>query len=141
LHDLGVAGDHLHAGVACRQRHRPGDAMQHVERQAFLDDRGARQIERNRATDRQIIDCAAHGEFADIAAGKFKWIDNEGVGGDRQPVASLRQCRHRHACLVVERRKQRVVEGGDEHFVDQVLHCLAAATVAERHCPHAAFAA
>ena len=88
-HHLGVAGHDLHAGLARRRGHRSRDAAQQVDRQAFLDDRGAGQIERDRAADRQVVDRAAHGQLADVAAGKHQRIDHERVGGERQPVAVL----------------------------------------------------
>ena len=40
------------------------------------------------------------------------------------------------ARLILERRQQRIVEGRDEHVVDQVLHRLAAAAMGERHRRH-----
>ena len=141
LYHLGVAGHHQHAGLVRRRRHRSCDPVQQIERQALLDDGGARQVERHRSADGQVVDRAAHRKLADIAARKLQRIDHEGVGGHRQSVAVFRQQRYRHARLVIEWRQQRVVECGDEDLIDQVLHRLATATVAEGDCLHAAFAA
>ena len=79
---------------------------------------------------------AAHRELADIAAGKHQGIDHEGIGGEGEPVAMRGELGEIEARLVFERRERGVVEGGDEHVVDQVLHGLAAAAMGERHRRH-----
>ena len=65
--------------------------------------------------------------------GKDQRIDHEGVGGEGKPVAMGAKCGKIEARLVLERRKRRIVEGGDEHVVDQILHGLAATAMRERH--------
>ena len=80
-----------------------------------------------RAADREIVDSAAHRQLADVAAGKEQRVDNERIGGHREAVAMPGQRRKRHARLIVQRRKQRIVEDRHEYVVDQVLRRLAAA--------------
>ena len=136
LDDLGVAGDDLDARLGRRLRHRAGDLPQEVDRHAFLDDRRAGEIERPRAADREIVDRAADGELADVAAGEDQRIDDEGIGGEGEPVAVSREIAKIEARLILERRQRRIVEGPDEDVVDQVLHRLAAAAMGERHGRH-----
>ena len=113
-----------------------GDLAQKVDRHPFLDDRGAGEIERNGAADREIVDRAADRELADVAAGKDQRIDDEGIGGEGEPVAVPREIGEIEPRLIVERREQRIVERPDEHVVDQILHRLAAAAMGERHGRH-----
>ena len=70
---------------------------------SFLDDDGARQVQRHRAADGKIVDRAADRKLADVAAGKNQRIDDEGVGGEREPVAVARQRREIEPSLIVER--------------------------------------
>ena len=136
LHDLGVAGDDLDARRARGFRHRAGDPAQQVNRHAFLDDRRAGKIQRPRAADREIVDGAADRELADIAAGEEQGIDDEGIGGEGEPVAQGGEIGEIEARLIFERRQRRVVEGAHEHVVDQILHRLAAAAMGERDGRH-----
>ena len=106
---------------------------QQVDRHALLDDRGAGEIERDCAADREVVDRAADRELADVAAGKEQRIDDEGIGGEGKPVAAPREIGEIEPRLILERSEQRIVEGRDEHVVDQVLHRLAAAAMGERH--------
>ncbi len=134
--DLGVAGDDGDARFARRRRHRRGDLAQKVDRHPFLDDRGAGEIERNRAANREIVDRAAHREPADIAAGEDERIDDEGICGEGNSVAAPREIGEIEPRLIVQRGEQRIVERPDEHVVDQILHRLAAAAMGERHGRH-----
>ena len=118
-----------------------GDLAQEIDGDALLDDDRAGQIERHRAADGEIVDRAADRELADVAAGKDQRIDDEGVGGECQPVAVARQCCEIEPRLVVERGEQRIVEGRHEDVVDEILHRLAAAAMGERHGWHVHLAA
>ena len=131
--DLGVAGDDRHARLARRRRHRSGDPAQEVDRHPFLDDRGAGEIERDCAPDREVVDRAADRELPDVAAGKDERIDDEGIGGEGKPVAAPREIGEIEPRLILERGEQGIVEGSHEHVVDQVLHRLAAAAMGKRH--------
>ena len=114
--------------AAIRRKRSTGDPL-------FDDDR-AGQVERRGAADREIVDGAADGELADVAAGENQRIDDERIGGERETIAALRQGGQIEPRLVVERRQQRIVEGLDEYIVDEVLHRLAAAAMGERHRRH-----
>ena len=46
------------------------DALKIRNRQAFFEDEREREIERFRATHREVVDSAVDGEFADVAARK-----------------------------------------------------------------------
>jgi hypothetical protein len=70
FHDLGVAGDDGHAGLARGGGHRLDDALQVGQRQPFLEDEAGRQVQRHRAHHRHVVDRAVHREAADVAAGK-----------------------------------------------------------------------
>ena len=83
-----------------------GDLAQEVDRHPLLDDRGAGEIERNRAADREIVDRAADREPADIAAGKEERIDHEGIGREGEPVAAPREIGQIEPRLIVQRREQ-----------------------------------
>ena len=63
-------------------------------------------------------------------------IDDEGIGGEGEPVAAPREIGEIEPRLIVQRREQRIVEGPDEDVVDQILHRLAAAAMGERHRRH-----
>ena len=142
LHDLGVAGDDVHAGLARRARHGsapPGAAMSTGSPSSMID--GAGQIERHGAADREIVDGAADRELADVAAGKEQRIDHEGIGGEGEAVAMRGERREIEARLILERRQQRIVERRDEHVVDQILHGLAAAAMGKRDRRHVHLAA
>ena len=64
------------------------DPAQQVDVDALLDDHRAGQIQRHGAADREIVDRAADRERADVAAGKEQRIDDERIGGERQPIAA-----------------------------------------------------
>ena len=106
---------------------------QELDGDALLDNHRAGEIERPRAADGEIVDRAAHGKLADIAAGKHQRIDHEGIGGEGEPVAMGGNLGEIESRLILERGERGVVEGGDEHVVDQILHGLAAAAMGERH--------
>ena len=78
-HDLGVAGYDADPGFARRLRHRRGDPTQQIDRAAFLDDRGAGEVERHGARDGEVVDRAAYGEPADIATGEEQRVDDKPV--------------------------------------------------------------
>ena len=134
--DLGVAGDDLDARLGRCSRHRAGDLPHEVDGHAFFHDRRAGKIERPRPADRQIVDRAADGELADVAAGEDQRVDHEGIGGEGEPVAVPREIAEIETRLILERRQRCVVEGPDEDVVDQILHRLAAAAMGERHGRH-----
>jgi hypothetical protein len=109
---------------------------QELDGDALFDDHRAGKIERLRAADGEIVDRAAHGKLADIAARKHQRIDHEGVGGEGEAVAMGGNLGEIESRLVLERGERGVVEGCDEHVVDQILHGLAAAAVRKRHRRH-----
>ena len=134
--DLGVAGDDLDARLGRSSRHRAGDLPHEVDGHAFFHDRRTGKIERPRPADRQIVDRAAHGELADVAAGEDQRVDHEGISGESEPVAVPREIAEIETRLILERRQRCIVEGPDEHIVDQILHRLAAAAMGECHRRH-----
>ncbi len=136
VHDLGVAGDDLHAGLRRRRGHRAGDGAQRLHLQPLLDDGAAGEVERRRAPHGEVVDRAADRQLADVAAREEQGVDDEGVRGEGQPVSQPRQVRQREPRLVVQRVQRRVVEGRDEDVVDQVPHRRAAAPVRQRHFRH-----
>ena len=131
--DLGIAGDDGHARRRRRLGHGAGDAAQERDLDTFLDDDAARKIERLGAADGEIIDGAADGKLANVAAGKFQRIDHEGIGGEGEPIAMQREIGQRKARLVFERYQRRILEGADEDIVDEIAHRLAAATMGKTH--------
>ncbi len=81
VHDFRVAGHKQNSRFARCRRHRAGDPAQGLDRHALFDDRGARQIERGRPADREIVDGAADGQPADVAAVEEQGLHHVAVGG------------------------------------------------------------
>src|SRR5215471_5831112 len=69
---LGIAGNHSYASCESSLRHRSGNHTHRVDRQTFLDNYRTRQVKRDCAANREIVDGAADGELANIAARKIK---------------------------------------------------------------------
>jgi hypothetical protein len=61
IHDLGVAGDDLHAGLPRGQLHRGGELPQRFHGQAFFNDEARAEIERARAGHRKVVHGTVHG--------------------------------------------------------------------------------
>ena len=70
LDHLGVAGNDGHARRPRRGRHRLQHPPKIIHRQTFLDDERGAQAQRPGAGHGQIVERAAHRQFADIAAGE-----------------------------------------------------------------------
>jgi hypothetical protein len=136
LHDLRVSGDDLHARIGGCSRHGSGDLSKSVDGDAFLDDHCAGKIQRLRAADREIVDRSAHGKFANVAARKEQRIDDERIGRESQLIAMHGERGEIEPGLILEHGWRGSVESRDEHVVDQILHCLAAAAMRERHLRH-----
>jgi hypothetical protein len=86
--DLGIAGDELYAGLSGGSAHGLDDRAQIVDRQAFFEDEGGREIHRAGAAHRQIVHRPVNRAPADIAARKKDWRYDEGVGGEGEPRAA-----------------------------------------------------
>jgi hypothetical protein len=136
LHDLRVSRDDLDARLGGRSRHGVGDLSKGVDGDALLDDHRAGKIQRLRAADREIVDRSANGELADVAARKEQGIDDKRVGRERQLIAMHGERGKIEAGLILQHGRRGPVEGRDEHVVDQVLHCLAAAAMRQCHLRH-----
>src|ERR1700739_3590080 len=89
LHDLGIARHDLHTCLTRRASHRLRHPTQQLDRQPFLNDRGARQIKWHSTSHREVVDRPTPGKLTDIAAWKLQWIDDERVGREREPIAIL----------------------------------------------------
>ena len=86
--DFGVAGDELDVRFLDRPPHRGDDPPQVVHRQAFFEDEGGREIERDRTADGQIVHGAVHGQPANVPPGKEQGPYDERIGREGQPRAS-----------------------------------------------------
>jgi hypothetical protein len=127
LHDLGVAGHDLDAGLLGRPRRGLYLGAQLVGGQALLQHQREAQGERPRARHRQVVHGAVHRELADRAAREADRLDDEAVSGQGQPRAV-----HRHRARVAELRKRVVGEGGQQQALDERLAGLAAGAVRHR---------
>ena len=107
----------------------------------MLNDDGARQVERYRATDSEVVNSAADCELADVAAGEIEWLDDVGVSSEGKSIPQCRQARYTKSCLIFERRLTFAIKHLDEDVVDQVMHRLAAAAVRQRDVWHLHLAA
>ena len=125
LNDLGVAGDHRHAGLARRPAHRLGDPLEVGQREALLEDEARAQVERRGAQHGHVVERAVHGQAADVAAGEEQRRDHVAVGGHHQAVAGG----HRQQRSVVALEQVFVVEGGREQLLDQLRRGAAAGAV------------
>ncbi len=97
--------------AARRGTHRVGDARQHVDRCAFLDHEGRREVKRHRTGAGQIVDRAVNCERPDVAAGEEQGRHDEGIGAQGES-ATDRSRNDRGICQLVE---QGVGEGGQKH--------------------------
>src|SRR5438046_8206093 len=86
--DLGIAGDELYAGLSGGGAHGLDDPAQIINRQAFFEDEGGREIQRAGAAHHQIVHRAVNREPADIAAPKEDRSYNEGVGCESEARAA-----------------------------------------------------
>ena len=82
LHYLGVPRNHLHASLPRAPGHGLHDAVQHLVRQALLEDKPRREIPRAASHHGHIVEGAVDRERADVPAGKLDRLHHEGVGGD-----------------------------------------------------------
>ena len=141
VHDFGVARDDLNPGLMRGAGHRTRNLPDELDRQPFLDDDRTGEIERHRAPDREIIHGSTDGELSDIAAGEDQGIDDERIGGESQAITMTGKYREIEPRLVIERRKQRVVERLQKYVVDEIFHRLAAAAMGKRYRRHMDLAA
>ncbi len=86
LDDLGVAGHDGHTRSPRGGTHGVGDARQHVDRCAFLDHEGRREVKRNRTGAGQIVDRAVNSERPDVAAREEQRRHDEGIGAQGEPA-------------------------------------------------------
>ena len=85
-HHFGVTGHNLNTVGFCGFRHAADQLRENVKRQPLLKDKSTGEVARDCATDRQIIRCAAHSQFADIAAGENNRINHIAVGAECQTI-------------------------------------------------------
>ena len=126
LDHLGVAGDDLHTGRPGRRRHRGGDRLEVGDGKALLEDEGGGQVQGAGAPDGEVVDRAVHREVPDVAPREEERMDDERVGGERQPGAVDAQRR-----LVLHRLQRGVAEGLQEERVDERVGRLAPRSVGE----------
>ena len=79
LDNLGVARDHLNGRLLRSPAGRGQHAPQERNLQAFRKDKRQAQRRRNRPGNRQVVDSAAHGQLAYVAAGKLQRLDHVAV--------------------------------------------------------------
>ncbi len=91
INDLGVAGDNRHIRFLCCAGHGSNNLLQLGQRQPFLQDESCGQIERLRPNHRQIVDRAAHSQFANVPARKEDRLHHIAISGHGQARASSPQ--------------------------------------------------
>ncbi len=128
LDHFGVAGYDSYARLVRRLTQRLHDAAQVGDRETFLQDDAQREIERRRPRHGEVVDRAANGKPADVAAGEEERFDDVGVGGEDESIGGWRQQRR-----VVQRIQEGVRQLGCEDRLDQHPGGLAAGPVGERH--------
>jgi hypothetical protein len=124
VHDLGVAGDDLHAGLLRCLLHRGDELPQGFHGQALLNDEARTEVEGSRAGHRKVVHRAVHSQGAEVATGKEQRAHDVGIGGEGEPLAG--DVEHAGVVLGFE---QRVAEGRDKELADELVHELAAAAV------------
>ena len=133
LDHLGVAGDDVHARLGGRLTHGDEDPLEVRDREALFEDEADAQVERLGAAGRDVVDGAADGQPADVAAGEEERVHHVGVGGHRDARA-----RERQRGGVVQALERLFREPLDKDLVDELLHHGAARTVGEEDsvCSH-----
>src|ERR1019366_281719 len=112
---FGVAGDELNACICGRGSHRLHHAAQIVDGQALFEDECGRKIEWACPAHREIVDGAMDCATTDIAAWEKYRCHDKRIGCKRHARAA-----DGDDCLIIELVEDRIVEGGQEYFVDQV---------------------
>ena len=79
--DFGVAGDEVDAGFGGGFGHGGGDGVEVGKGEAFFNLEGAGEVAGAGAHACKVVDGAADGEFADVAAGEAPGAEDEAVGG------------------------------------------------------------
>jgi len=126
--DLGVAGDDRHAHLAGRRAHRGGDAPEVLDRKSLLEDEARRQRHGAGTAHGEVVHRPVNREGSDVAAGEEQRLDDERVGGERQPGAIDVE-----AGAIVQNFESRVAERLEEEALDQHLRHPAAAAVSQEH--------
>ena len=90
-HHLGVSGDDGHARSPGRRAHVRCYALQHVQRQAFLQNEAAAQVAGSRAQHGHVVNRAVHGQTADAAAGEEERRHGIGIGAHGQRAVQILQ--------------------------------------------------
>ena len=76
LDDLGIASNDLHSGFDRCQAHRLYNLLQQTKLQSLFENESGRQVLGPGAHHSHVIDRAAHGQTADVTAGKEKRPDH-----------------------------------------------------------------
>ena len=125
---LGVAGDDFDARLARRLGHGLHNLAQLIHGIAFFEDKAARQIANVGTRGRDVVDGSAHGEPADIAAGKELRRHHKAVG--RHGNAPARGQGGDTGIVAFEQLGR--PKGIQKDLVDNALHHLAAGAVAQQ---------
>jgi hypothetical protein len=120
LHHLGVAGDHGHAGLARRRRHRLHHALEVGERITLFDDEAGRQVQRPRAQHGDVVDGAVHGQRTEVATAEEDGAHDMAVAGHDEPAAFEQLGGRGQQRAVVALAQELVVEGGGKQLLDQL---------------------
>jgi hypothetical protein len=128
VHDLGVAGDQLHACILRGQRHGIGNARQFRCGHAFFQDESCGQIKRLRSPDSEIVDRPVYRERADVATREKDRRDHEGVGAKGKARPGNLEDR-----LIVHPVECGIAEAADEDLFNQLRGQLTAAAMAQHN--------
>ena len=120
----------MHAGLGSDFANRFANAAQVIHGKALFENHGDREVFHLGAACGDVVHCAAHGQAADVAAGKEMRRDHERVGGKRQALAGGGGGQE---CRVVALGKFFGAIGRGEHVVDDALHHGSAGAMTQKN--------
>ncbi|CRH71599.1 Uncharacterised protein [Chlamydia trachomatis] len=131
VHHFRVAGDQLNARLSCGFRHGRTNALHVIHRVALFKHKSARQVFHARAACGNIVDGAADGKLADVAAGEEMGRNHKRVGRKCKALVALRS--RQNGCVIAF-QQDFVAIRFKEHFVDNALHHRSARAMPQHYC-------
>ena len=121
IHYLRIPGHDLHARSLSGGGHGSDHSLQVGQFQPLFEDEPGAEVERRGPAHRQVVDRAAHGQLADVAAGEENGADDVRIGGEGKAKvckSASRQIAHRPTCPLAHLYHRRVVHPSQNGVVE-----------------------